>query len=132
MLRNFLTSFNHWLTGTSPDARRAPRASEPPVLVFYWDGATPEGRPIRDLSATGAFIVTDERWYQGTMVRLVFRDPRQEEGAHTATVMSRVVRPEPEGAAVQFVFTSPEERAVLDRFLSAIPNLRRPRNATTP
>jgi hypothetical protein len=52
---------------------RAPRSTKPEVLVHYWDGSAPEGRHLRDISESGAYIYTPERWYIGTIIRIILQ-----------------------------------------------------------
>jgi len=114
------------------DARRAPRLPGPPVVAYYWDGATPEGRRLLDISQTGAYLCTDERWYVGTLVRLIVQKHRcgQEEQGHagqeespdnSVCIPCRVVRKGADGVGVEFLFPSVEERESVLRFIAALP-----------
>ena len=82
MFRNFMAALTHWLKGGTPDARFAPRIAEPSIFVYYWDGSVPEARRIRDISPTGAYILTDEHWYPGTIVRPIFRGYKTPASGH--------------------------------------------------
>jgi hypothetical protein len=120
---------SRWLDGApSGDKRRSQRLAEPSLLVYYWDGSVPEGRKIRDISHTGAYIVTPERWYVGTIVRLILQGykttPQPDGGimpSHSTSIPSRVVRHGPDGIGVEFIFTSPEDERTLRDFLTTIP-----------
>jgi hypothetical protein len=118
---------------------RSPRKIEPEVVVHYWDGSAPGGRQLRDLSQSGAYIYTSERWYPGTIIRIVLQGNRlqghrtteQEDGtaapAASTCVSARVVRHGSDGVAVEFAFRHEEELASFQTFLAAI----RPRPAKT-
>ena len=52
----------------SPDPRRAPRelGARTGRLLLEWRRA--QGHTVRDISSTGLYVVTEERWYPGTLV----------------------------------------------------------------
>jgi Flp pilus assembly protein TadG len=107
---------------------RSPRTSKPEVVVYYWDGSAPEGRHLRDVSDSGAYIYTPERWYVGTIIRIILQGypTRMREDGTTAPTAStcipaRVVRHGPDGVAVEFVFQNKEEAEIFRTFLAAIP-----------
>lgn len=127
MFQRLIGKFSAWLE-TDPQKRRAPRAAEPSLLVYYWDGSVPEGRKIRDISISGAYIVTPERWYVGTIVRLVLQGykttPLEDGGivpSRSTSISSRVMRHGPDGIGVEFIFSTPAERKALQEFLRASP-----------
>lgn len=111
----------------SPDPRKAPRESAPGLAAYYWTGGTPEAHPIRDISATGLYVVTEERWYPGTLVLMTLQatDLGEEISERTICVHSRAVRWGKDGVGLQFVLekdvTDPSmgaaDRKSLDRFL---------------
>jgi Flp pilus assembly protein TadG len=110
------------------EPRRAPRGTEPEVVVHYWDGSKPEGRLLRDISETGAYIYTPERWYPGTIIRITlqgYRTVTREDGttapAASTCIPARVVRHGADGVAVEFAFRDLEEQAAFRTFLAAIP-----------
>ena len=129
MFKGLMGNFSRWLEDNpSPDNRRAPRVTEPSLLVYYWDGSVPEGRKIRDISISGAYIVTPERWYVGTIVRLILQGYKTTPIANggiipsrSTSIPSRVVRHGPDGIGVEFMFSTPEEKKTLEEFLVTIP-----------
>jgi hypothetical protein len=62
-----------WLLQENEEPKRAPRLRQPEIVVYYWDGSAPEGRTFRDISQSGAYLCTPERWYIGTIIRLVLQ-----------------------------------------------------------
>jgi Flp pilus assembly protein TadG len=107
---------------------RAPRSTNPEVLAYYWDGSAPEGRHICDISQSGAYIYTPERWYIGTIIRILLQGyPTmfQKDGATTPAdstcIPARVVRHGSDGVAVEFIFQDKENEETLRKFLAAIP-----------
>jgi len=116
-----------WLLQESDEPRRAPRSAQPEVIVHYWEGSAKGGREVRDISDSGAYIFTEERWYPGTIIRLVVEGQRMTvpDGGARAPVASiclasRVARHGSDGVAIEFVFGSDEERKALRNFLAAI------------
>lgn len=94
----------------SPDPRKAPREPGPGLAAYYWNGATPKAHAVRDISSTGLYVVTEERWYPGTLVLMTLQ--RSENGEKTAersiSVMSRAVRWGNDGVGLQFML--PDEK----------------------
>jgi len=129
MLGGTIGKIKGWLFQQEPEEpRRAPRSPEPEILVHYWDGSAPEGRHLRDISQTGAYIYTQESWYPGTIVRLILQGYRQkslEDGttapAASACIPARVIRQGADGVAVEFAFRNKEEEETFREFLDAIP-----------
>jgi hypothetical protein len=127
-MRQAIGRLKRWLLQENQEPRRAPRSSEPEVVVYYWDGSAPEGRRLRDLSQSGAYIYTTERWYPGTIVRIILQGCQtavQEDGtmgpAASTCIPARVVRHGTDGVAVEFAFRDKEEQESLRMFLAAIP-----------
>jgi Flp pilus assembly protein TadG len=129
VFKRMMATFSRWLENNpSSDKRRAPRVVEPALLVYYWDGSVPEGRRIRDISASGAYIVTPERWYIGTIVRLVLQGykttSKPDDGivpSRSTSIPARVIRHGIDGIGVEFMFTNLDDQKALRDFLSTIP-----------
>jgi len=127
MYRHAIGKIKKWLAPEEQDARRSSRYAQPEVLVHYWDGSAPQGRRIRDISQHGAYVYTPERWYVGTIIRIIlqYQPPQQDGCAAPAAVFTcipaRVVRHGPDGVAVDFAFTNQEDRLALQKFLDQLP-----------
>ncbi|MFP5277043.1 MAG: hypothetical protein ACLGPM_08000 [Acidobacteriota bacterium] len=89
----------------APDPRKAPRQATPGLAAYYWNGAPPVAHGIRDLSSSGVYMVTEERWYPGTLVLMT--QPGSEAGEpateHSIPVQTRAVRWGQDGVGLQFV-----------------------------
>jgi Flp pilus assembly protein TadG len=127
-MRHAIGRIKRWLLQESEDPRRAPRTREPEVVVYYWDGSAPEGRRLRDISQSGAYIYTTERWYPGTIVRIILQGCQKavrEDGttgpAASTCIPARVVRHGADGVAVEFAFRDKDEQESLRTFLAGIP-----------
>ena len=94
-----------WLFPDHPDLRKAPRDPAPGLAVYFWTGGAPQAHSIRDISATGLYVVTAERWYPGTQVRMtVTRKDRGEQPAERSiTVETRAIRWGSDGVGLEFV-----------------------------
>jgi Flp pilus assembly protein TadG len=117
-----------WLLQENDEPRGAPRSTQPELVVYYWDGSAPEGRHIRDISASGAYIYTPEQWYPGTIIRIIlqgYQTTTRADGTTTPTssicIPARVIRQGSDGVAVDFVFRNKEEGETFRIFLAEIP-----------
>jgi len=128
VFKGMMGNLSRWLENPSAAKPRAARLAEPSLLVYYWDGSVPEGRRFRNISSSGAYIVTPERWYVGTIVRLILQGykttPQPQGGivpSRSTSIPARVVRHGPDGIGVEFIFSHPDEQKALRDFLAAIP-----------
>jgi hypothetical protein len=116
----------------SPDPRRAPREHVPGLAAYYWTGAAPKPHSVRNISSTGLYIVTEERWYPGTLVLMTLQitDGVEETSERAIQVYSRAVRWGSDGVGLQFILPKAAEarrgkalpeggvdRKALERFL---------------
>ena len=119
----------------SPDPRRAPRETTKGLAAYYWDGAAPLAHGILDISSSGLYVITEERWYPGTLVLMTLQrtDGGDETAERTILVQSRAVRWGSDGVGLQFVLPDAEDlrrghnpaadgadRKALDRFLQQL------------
>jgi hypothetical protein len=124
----------------SPDPRKAPRDAAEGMAAYYWTGGPTEAHPIRDVSATGLYVVTEERWYPGTLVLMTLQimDGVAATEERAITVHSRAVRWGNDGVGLQFVLAKNQDargpggplvqsadRKELDRFLLRLRKTRR-------
>jgi Flp pilus assembly protein TadG len=110
-----------FLTGFNSKLRHAVRCTNPGILAYYWEGGVPSGHPIKEISSTGAFISTSQRWYIGTILTLTLQsDAVATEAADTLLVSCRVARHEADGVGVSFLFTSAQDRKALEKFVRRI------------
>ena len=96
----------------SEHQRRATRHLGPRLIAFYWNGSTPSPRELRDVSKSGFFMVTDERWYNGTVIRMTLqRTEKSDDGTkRSIAVLAKVIRSGDDGVAFAFVFPRPEDQ----------------------
>jgi hypothetical protein len=85
------------------DPRNTSRQLLPGLIAYFFTGGTPVGHPVRDVSPTGMFIVTDERWYPGTVVRVTLTDRHNPTAERSITVNAKAVRWGSDGVGLEFV-----------------------------
>lgn len=112
--------FQSWLARMLRE-RRPDRYSGNRILAYFWDGGTPIGHAIKDVSSSGAYIYATERWYAGTVLEIAFREvthpAKSSVEAVTFTVQCKVVRHGADGMAVAFMFRHPEQQYALQKLL---------------
>jgi Flp pilus assembly protein TadG len=109
MKEDNVTPLLSWLKGSgSGERRKAARQNAPGVVAHYWDGAAPAAHTIRDISANGLYLLTEQRWYPGTLVMMTLqrKDSFDGEADRSITVQSKVVRSGADGVGLAFI---PEE-----------------------
>jgi len=52
------------------EKRRAPRQPATDLVASFWTGGVPAVHKIRDISLSGLYVITSERWYIGTVIRM--------------------------------------------------------------
>jgi Flp pilus assembly protein TadG len=106
-----MAPMKEWFKSRSQERRRAERKDVPEVVAHYWDGGAPAAHTIRDLSECGLYVVTEQRWYPGTIVTMTLqrKDSFEGEADRSITVKSKVVRAGEDGVALVFV---PEENGM--------------------
>jgi len=91
----------------SPDPRKAPRYPAPGLAAYYWTGSVPKAHSVKDISTAGLYLVTEERWYPGTLVLMTLQkeDGEEEGDERSISVYSRAVRCGEDGVGLQFVLS---------------------------
>lgn len=98
-----------WLFPDPPDQdqnqRQAPRELAPGLVAHFWTGGVPQAHTIRDVSATGLYVVTEERWYPDTLVRMTLTKANGGErpAERSISVHARAVRRGNDGVGLEFV-----------------------------
>lgn len=115
--------------------RKAERAALPGLTAYFWTGGVPQPSAVRDISSTGMYIVTEERWYPGTLIQMTIKKTSAERAGVEATIslLARANRWGNEGVGVSFVVRDGRksrdadadlegavDRATLNRFLERI------------
>jgi len=95
----------------STELRQAPRHAAPGLEAFYWNGLPPDPHEIRDISRKGLYLITDDRWYPGTLVLMTLQEKGGpvEDTEHAISVRVRVVRSDDDGVGLQFVVANEDK-----------------------
>ncbi|MGB0063179.1 MAG: PilZ domain-containing protein [Terracidiphilus sp.] len=101
--------FERWW---SPDPRKGSRLPAPGLAAYFWNGSAPVPHGVRDISSTGLYVVTEERWYPGTLVLMILQrsDEGEELAERSIRVRSRAVRWGPDGVGLQFLLEDETDR----------------------
>ncbi len=94
-----------WRSLLGQERRKAERHIVPGLVAYYWDGGPPVSHPIREISLTGMFLSTEERWYPGTVMMMRLQ---QEEGVdsdpdRSIMVHAKTVRWGTDGVGMEFL-----------------------------
>jgi hypothetical protein len=92
-----------WLL--SEERRRARRRKSIPLVAYYWDGAQPVAHQVVDASPSGIYLLTDHRWYPGTILAMTLQRIGVKEGEpeRAISVNMKVVRSGEDGVGFEFV-----------------------------
>lgn len=99
---------NRLLRMLVPDRRRASRHPAPELVAYRWTGATPRPQRVGDISETGLFLLTDERWLPGTMITMTLQRANSsgEDPSDSIAVQTRIVRWGTNGEGLDFVLSN--------------------------
>ena len=103
-------TFQRFFEGLSSLERRIAERLKPPNLVAHSGNCmVPWTHDIQDISSTGLYLLTDQRWDPGTMVMLSLQAPGAPASDPDGSIMvqAKVVRQDTDG--VGFAFVLPEE-----------------------
>jgi hypothetical protein len=107
----------------SPDPRKAPREQSPGLAAYYWTGGAPKPFEIKDISSTGLYVVTEERWYPGTLILMMLQQTENGEVSteRALSVHTRAVRCGKDGVGLQFILPDdPATRSKSGQLVSGV------------
>jgi Flp pilus assembly protein TadG len=106
------------------DRRRSPRRRLG-VRAFYWDGAGAPPHDVRDISSVGAYIVTDVKWYCGTIMEVII-EPGTAVGSNgvrpalSHRITSRVARVAEDGIGIEFLHKDLKEMRSFEQVMQKL------------
>lgn len=119
MPSSILKELKKWLRGDS-DRRGEPRRAASAITAFYYAGGTPSPHQLRDISLSGIYLYTEQRWYLGTLVRFALQTGRvapaqkdQVPSFSAVMVWAKVIRHGQDGVGLEFVDLTAKEKAGL-------------------
>jgi len=129
-----MKSVTSWFKRLSAsEHRKAQRMKSPLLVAYYWDGSAPTSHQIQNISSTGFYLVTKERWLPGTMVTMTLQRTDISLGLPGSEphipVLSKVVRLDDDGVGFAFVpldahpgdlKSKPVDKKTLVRFLDQL------------
>jgi hypothetical protein len=89
----------------SRERRRAKRSHSVSLVAYYWDGAAPVAHVIRDISTSGLYLLTEQRWYPGTVIDMSLQKKgvSGNEEDHAIRITARAIRFGKDGVGLAFV-----------------------------
>lgn len=134
-----LGRLGRWLFQGNDDPRHGARRPVEGLAAHFFTGGAPQAHAVRDVSPTGLYVVTAERWYPGTVIRMTLTKPGKgvESAKRSITVQARSVRWGNDGVGLEFVLEAPKsrhgqsnpldgaDREVLGHFLNGLSDGRR-------
>ena len=84
---------------------RAERREVPGLEAIHWTGSCPGLDIVRNISSTGMYLVTRERWQQGEInpIRLVYPELSNDSPDHQVTIQTKAVRWGEDGMGLSFI-----------------------------
>jgi uncharacterized membrane protein (UPF0127 family) len=94
--------FLRWL---STDRRGSKRHPLPGLVAYYWTGGAPQAFHISDISTNGLYLLTDERWFPGTMILMTLQRTNTDgdDPDDFISVLTKVIRWGTDGVGLSFV-----------------------------
>jgi hypothetical protein len=89
---------------TKSDRRRAHRRYVPGMVAHYYTGGAPVPHEVADISMSGFYLLTQDRWVPETMIQMTLQKPcAKGERKQSIAVLARVVRRGSDGVGAEFV-----------------------------
>ena len=104
-MRSLRSWFEKTFPNEEPDQPRAERRTVEGLEAIHWTGTSPGLDIVRNISASGMYLVTRERWPEGEInpIRLVYPDLKDDNPEHQVTLETRTARWGEDGMGLTFV-----------------------------
>jgi len=88
------------------EQRDAERECVPGLAAHFWTGGAPQVHGIRNIGAQGLYVVTTERWYLGTQIRITLtrEDNSDQRSPLSISVQGEAVRWGNDGVGFEFIW----------------------------
>ena len=96
----------------TPEADRAERRRVDQFAAYRWNGSALAQDVVRDISSTGLYLVTTERWLPGTILALTLQreGPLELDPARRITTQAKVIRSGPDGVGLSFLWAKDDPK----------------------
>lgn len=93
---------------SAPESHRAERREAPGLAAYHLDGSVPRQDFVKNISSSGAYLLTQERWFPGTEVTLTLQreGPFETTSERSFELKARAVRWGEDGMGLSFIFPS--------------------------
>ncbi len=101
-----MNPLNSWSEKSSlPHRKRAERRPVPDLAAYHWSGAGLRQEGVKDISSTGVYLLTQERWLPGEVVSVTLqrKGPPEQISERRITLKTMAVRWGEDGVALSFV-----------------------------
>lgn len=100
-----MTSLKSWLRPSFVHRARAERRESPALAAFYWVGPALRRLHVGNISSSGAYLLTKERWNSGELLSLTLQRAGVLESCaqRRFTVQAKVTRSDRDGVGVTFL-----------------------------
>ena len=97
-----------------------------PLIAFFWNGGVPKLCAVRKVDLKGACVVTDDKWYPGTILTMMLQyDPYYLQVAPITgdvkdciRLRAKILRFGEDGMATRFIFPNDTVRRRFEGFLA--------------
>lgn len=102
---------------------RPGRRPAPGLAAYQGTGSLPRQYDVKDISCTGVYLLTEERWTPGTPLSLTLqkKGPPEESSEHRITRQAKAVRWGDDGVGLSFVLPRDLDRNLWDSLLACTP-----------
>jgi len=124
-----MTGPKGWLENIlKPDSERAERRSVAQFAAYRWNGSNVTQRAVRDVSSTGVYILTEERWHPGTLVFLTLQreGPLEMNPERRIEMQAKVIRCGKDGVGLAFVSQDDPESSQWESLRQSLLELAKP------
>jgi len=74
------------------------------MVAHYFTGGSPKPNEVADISMSGMYLITEDRWMPGTLIQMILQKPcAGGDRKVSINVLSRIVRRASDGVAAEFV-----------------------------
>jgi hypothetical protein len=108
-----MNSLKRWLNKMGfGDRRRVERRLESNLIAYFWEGScvASKAHHVRNTSTEGLYMMTDQRWYPGTLIMMTLQSNRIVGAKTSIKVQARVIWSGEEGVGFEFVFPQNPDR----------------------